>query len=188
VKTTSAKKPSRVTPAQAKARLEAHQPSWTGQLLVKLNRLSFPSLTQGAEKFTEGKQLAGCLSILRHNDPQLMESPIEAEKQKNGSVRHKLVGKGCTCIMAEVGRRLVRAILDRDTQFLNDFRKASKHQDPRRDVYLWMLSNSTRVESCHTKGQILRLAKAKFPSRVMDERNFYTLLSEIGLPLCKPSK
>ena len=50
-----------------KARLADYKPSWCALLLTKLNRLSFPSLTQGADKLTEGKRLAGILSIMRHN-------------------------------------------------------------------------------------------------------------------------
>jgi len=155
------------------------RPSWVVLLNEKLNRLSFPSLTQGADKFTEGKQLAGKLSVLRHNKAEL-NSPIG----KDG----RLTGKGCTCIMAEVGRRLERAVLERDTKFLNDFRKASNRQDPLRDVYSWMLRNFARVESCRTKGAILALVKSQFPKRVIDGRNFYALLETIGLPLCKPSQ
>jgi hypothetical protein len=155
-------KPTRpLTPAQIQARLAAHKLSWVCLLQDKLDKLSFPSLTQGTDKFTEGKRVAGALSIMRHYDPKVK-------------------------IPADMAARLEKAILERDTKFLNDFRKASKTQTPLRGVYSWMLGNYPRIEACHSKGAIVRLVKKHLPKIHFDERRFYKTLAAVGLPLSKP--
>ena len=158
-----------LTPAQKQAlgeeqpAVKHHKLSWVVLLSNKLNRLSFPSLTQGADKLTEGKEVAGFLSIMRHYD-QKVEIP------------------------ANIAARLETAIVERQTQFQKDFRKESKRQDPRRDIYLWMLRNHAQVEACDSKGEIFHLVKQQFPKRHIDWRSFYKMLAAVGLPLSKPVK
>ena len=81
---------------QALARVATHKPSWVVLLSEKLNRLSFPSLTQGADKLSEGKQYAdvaafcdfaaggdeNCLAVRRGNRVQIIASWREPDTMK----------------------------------------------------------------------------------------------------------
>jgi len=183
------KRSKRLTPAQMQARLANRSPSWVVLLNTKLNRLSFPSVTQGAGKLTDGKRLAGMLRIMRHSDPGGTESPLVWNKTKlawqhNGS-------KNCDCFMAEVGRRLEKAILECDSKFMADFRKTMscyKAMSCWRDVYWWMLSHYAEIEACHAPFEIWRLVKEKFSLRDADRSNFLRTLRDVGLPVSKPFK
>jgi len=154
-----------------------------------LNRLSFPALTQGLDKLTEGKQLAGMLSIIRHRDPEFLKSPLKREKDEHGFVYHRLVGKQCTCVMAEVGRRLLRAVEEWDLKFMSDVRKTSrKRQSNLRDVYLFLLKHPAEVERCLRKdpgarAELWRLLINNFPHlQPTDCPTFYRLLKDISRP------
>jgi len=187
-------KPKRpLTPAQIEARLAAHKLSWVCLLQDKLDKLSFPSLTQGARHLTPGKKLADQMFLIRHLNPDFAPVCLTDAKMRQQLLRDfgaKNVGK--LNLLAELGLRLERALLERDTKFLSDYRKAyldTKRSAYRwRDVYSWMLSHYWKVEACHTPAEIWRLVKTKFSLPETDRSNFYRTLREVGLPVSKPCK
>ena len=168
-----------LTPAQADALIAEHKPSWCAALSVEYNKQRFPSLTQGADRLTDGKYLAGELSIMRHHDSTVTVPP-------------------------SIGARLEEAIVEQDTDFLRDFREASeswnkvkrkdgkkrrsekaqrKRLNPRRrgDIYDFMLRHTREVEACRTPREIWRLIRAQFPDE-KDFRKYYKLFAKYGLP------
>jgi len=175
------------------ARLAAHKPSWVVLLSVKLDKISFPTLMQGARYLTPGKKLADQMFLIRHLNPDFAPVCLTDSKMRQQLLRDfggKNVGK--LNLLAELGLRLERALLERDTKFLNDYKKAyldTKRSAYRwRDVYSWMLSHYGEVESCHTSAEIWRLVKTKFSLPETDRSNFYRTLREVGLPVSKPGK
>lgn len=195
MKTNTTKTTKKLTPAQVKAKIAAHKPSWTCIVRDDINKSYFPSLARGRDKFTPGKSLAGALDRLCDADPEFTKSPLETETDNEGYVHHKLVGKGCTCFMANVGRQLMQAVLKQDKKFLHDFRttwlgygKGRKNPDARqwRKIGAWLESHQLNVEACQTQGEIVRLVQLNFPS--VNERYLRKKLSAYGLPLSSPSK
>jgi hypothetical protein len=143
--------------------LESHPNHWTTKLTLKLDRLTFPELTQGEKHLSEGKRLA---RLIVYKNAVCPEGTFQGLKTG-------LVG-------VKISQMLLDAAWQFNDRFFKDFAKAlgSKSRDAI-SVYVFLLRNRALVEKCRRVSEIQKLPGIpKYATT-----SFCRLCRGIGLPV-----
>src|SRR5437016_6272379 len=142
--------------------LSAQPQTWATKLTVKLDRLTFPQLTQSKTKLTDGKRLGILLKEIRE----------DLTREKWLALPGSPVGRKFTSeIMAKVWCL--------DAKFLRDFVEALDHPPTKLEkVYRFMLMHRSDIESLRTKPKIWGFVSRRFSN--LDRSSFYRTMKIIG--------
>jgi hypothetical protein len=165
---------------------------WTVKITSKLDRLTFPELTQ-CRRETEQEKLAN----LTPNEffAELYQGKKRSDHKRLARLLAALKAACAPKSYPELfrnslfGIKLTKIIMDAvwklDDLFLIEFGKAieteSRADCKKARIYRFLLQNAEAVEECRTVTEIRKLPG--FPP--YDVRTFYKLCKEVGLPLAK---
>jgi hypothetical protein len=144
--------------------LRDHSDKWYVKLTLKIDRLTFPELTQGDDKLTEAKSLARRL---------LAFSEVCTQKQWD-ALRISLFGQKLT-------EKIMAAVWKMDSSFLTQFGTVFDRETNEPEIYRYLLRNREAVERCKNKFGIWKLIQSS--GIEYDQSSLYRLCREIGLPV-----
>jgi hypothetical protein len=165
---------------------------WTVKITSKLDRLTFPELTQSKveteqerlAKITPQELIAELNQSKKRSDPKKLARLLAALKVACAAKSYpEVVGN------SPFGIKLAKIIMDAvwalDHPFLVEFGKAIKKESgaviKKARIYHFLRQYAEAVEQCRTVAEIRKLPN--FPS--YDVRSFYKLCKEVGLPVAK---